>query len=46
MNVNSEAMMQTLQTLKTDSDPRVRNAVEQAQMRLAPSAIQPTSGRQ
>jgi hypothetical protein len=46
MNVTSEPMMQTLNTLKSDSDPRVRQAVEEAMSRLSPSRIQPASARQ
>jgi hypothetical protein len=48
MNVNSQLVTMTLQSLKNDTDPRVRTEVEQAlaRMPLAPvkSAVQPVSG--
>jgi hypothetical protein len=47
LNVNSEAMKQTLTALKTDADPRVRVAVDEALSRLAPSSgVVTTGGRQ
>ena len=46
MNVSGEPMMQTLTTLKTDSDPRVRHAVDEAMSRLSPATVQPASARQ
>jgi hypothetical protein len=46
MNVTGDSMLQTLTTLKTDSDPRVRRAVDEAMVRLSPSAVQQTGARQ
>jgi hypothetical protein len=47
MNVAGEQMVQTLAALKTDADPRVRQAVEDAMARVAPSTgVQQTGAKQ
>ncbi len=50
MNVNSSVVTMTLQALKNDSDPRVRNEVDQALAKMQPqpvkSAVQPVSATQ